>query len=157
MSHLRISLLLVACAAPSPAPIRTAAPSPLLAPAAPVAADPKACGELGCQEYSSAEKAFAQVLAEEPRVLALGEAHAQKGSEGVASTAKRFGEQLLPLLRGRATDIVIELLIADGKCGKPVEEHVAEQQRPVTENQAASNQNEFIELGTLVCTEAAKP
>ena len=79
-------------------------------------------------------------------VLALGEAHAQKGTEAIPSTAKRFAEQLLPRLVGRARALVVELLVSDGKCGGQVEQRVAGQQRPVTENQAASNQNEFLTL-----------
>jgi hypothetical protein len=169
MSHLRISLLLVACAAPAPAP--TVAPAPVSppvsstsAPAAPATAsssqapaEAKPCGALSCLEFPSAEKAFARVLEEQPRVLAVGEAHAQKGTEAVASTARRFEDRLLPMVRGRASDIVIELLIADGKCGKKVEERVAEQQRPVTRNQAATNQNEFVELGTVAKRQGTAP
>ncbi len=79
-------------------------------------------------------------------MLAVGEAHAQKGTEAIESTTSRFGERLLPRLKGRATDLVIELLIASGKCGR-VEQKVQEQQRPVTENQAATAQNEFVTLG----------
>jgi hypothetical protein len=169
MSHLRISLLLVACAAPAPAPGVAPAPVSLAVSSAPAAAAPassptaqapaeaKPCGALSCLEFPSAEKAFARVLEEQPRVLAVGEAHAQKGSEAVASTARRFEERLLPMVRGRASDIVIELLIADGKCGNEVEERVAEQQRPVTQNQAATNQNEFVELGSVAKRQGTTP
>ena len=90
-------------------------------------------------------------------MLAVGEAHAQKGSEAVSSTAKRFGAQLLPIVRGRASDIVIELLLANGSCGKKTEERVAEKQKPVTENQAATNQNEFVELGTVAKKQGTEP
>ena len=79
-------------------------------------------------------------------MLAVGEAHAQKGTEAIESATHRFGERLLPRLKGRATDLVIELLIASGKCGR-TEQQVREQQRPVTENQAATAQNEFVTLG----------
>jgi hypothetical protein len=78
-------------------------------------------------------------------VLAVGEAHAQQGTEGIASTTSRFSEQFLPHLAGRARALVVELMLANGKCGQ-VEQRVAEQQRPVTKPQAESNQNEFLEL-----------
>jgi hypothetical protein len=85
------------------------------------------------------------VLAEAPRVLAVGEAHAQ--SEGPkASSTRRFMDGLLPQLAPRATDLVIELWLANGSCGK-VEKKVAQQQSAVTAPQAAGNQNEFLELG----------
>jgi len=86
------------------------------------------------------------VLARKPRVLAAGEAHAQKGTEAIPSATRRFAEQLLPRLAGRASDLVIELMIASGKCGK-AEQKVQEQQRPVTQNQTATAQNEFVALG----------
>ncbi|HET9933170.1 MAG TPA: hypothetical protein VFQ35_20845 [Polyangiaceae bacterium] len=179
MRTLGLSVLLVACAPAAPAPPSAPVPRSSAAPvattpgaaatptpAAPVTSAPssgaatpsaKPCGELACLEFPSAEGAFERVLSEEPRVLAVGEAHAQKGSETVASTAKRFGEQLLPLVRGRASDIVIELLLANGSCGKKTEERVAEKQKPVTENQAATNQNEFVELGTIAKKQGTMP
>jgi hypothetical protein len=81
-------------------------------------------------------------------VLAIGEAHAQKVKNGasVASSAKRFTEQLLPRLSGKASDLVIEIWVVTGKCGN-VEQRVEKQQAPVTQNQAATNQDEFLAMG----------
>jgi hypothetical protein len=162
---LRLFLLALASAcAPGPAPSRTPAPvsaassRPASAPTAspsgktpltPAPADPNAgvpCGGLGCLRFRSAEAAFEHVLAEKPLLLALGEAHAQQGTESIPSTVNRFTQQLLPRLVGRARALVVELLVSDGKCGGQVEQSVAEKQRPVTEHQAASNQNEFLSL-----------
>ncbi len=106
------------------------------------------CGALGCRWFDSPQQALAEILKTSPRVLAFGETHAQRDSEGVASATSRFTQQLLPMLRGRASDIVLELIVADGTCGKKTEEKVAEQQRPVVEPQRATNQNEFFTLGT---------
>jgi hypothetical protein len=99
-----------------------------------------------CRLFDTAEAAFAAILAEHPDVaiLALGESHAQRGSEGVASTTKRFTEQLLPKLDGRATDLVLELWVADPACSKKKVAAVADKQREVTEKQAEGNQNEFV-------------
>jgi hypothetical protein len=120
------------------------APSTAASSAPTVAGEP--CGALNCRQFDSAEQAFAAVLAEKrPRVLAIGEAHAQRGVD-VPSTTKRFTEQLLPVLADRASDLVIELLESSGKCGQ-AEKKTAEAQKPVTKNQAASNQNEFLTLG----------
>jgi hypothetical protein len=107
-------------------------------------AAPLFCGE-GCGAFKSAEAAFDHVLARSPRVLAVGEAHAQKGTEGIPSATRRFAESLLPRLRGRASDLVIEVVVTAGQCGK-VEQRVAEKQRPVTQNQAPTTQNEFVSL-----------
>lgn len=106
----------------------------------------RACGALGCQRFESAAAAFDAVLATSPRVLGIGEAHAQKGSASVASSTARFMNELLPRLAGKASDLVIELWVAAGNCGT-VEKEVAERQKPVVEAQAATNQSEFVELG----------
>ncbi len=104
------------------------------------------CGDLQCKAFASSEAAFDYVLGEQPRVLAVGEAHAQSDGPGGASSTKRFMDQLLPRLAPRASDLVIELWVANGSCGK-VEQKVATQQKAVTAPQAATNQNEFMELG----------
>ncbi len=104
------------------------------------------CGDLGCKAFSNAAAAFDFVLAENPRVLAVGEAHAQSDGPKSASSTRRFMDGLLPHLSPRASDLVIELWLANGSCGK-VEKRVAQQQTAVTAPQAATNQNEFLELG----------
>lgn len=163
-------LLLSACAArvpagngpapagtlPAPAGLDGARPPPRLVTSPPAAASsgpgPRApfreCGELACKAFPDAAAAFDYVLAEQPRVLAVGEAHAQREGSGaeVSSSTKRFMDALLPRLAPRASDLVIELWLANGSCGK-VEKHVQEQQNAVTAPQAASNQSEFVELG----------
>jgi hypothetical protein len=86
------------------------------------------------------------VLLEQPRVLAVGEAHAQSSGPKLPSSTRRFMDGLLPRLAPRAADLVIELWVANGSCGK-VEQQVKKQQEAVTAPQAAGNQNEFMELG----------
>ncbi|MEI9953553.1 MAG: hypothetical protein WDO74_32375 [Pseudomonadota bacterium] len=116
---------------------------PVAAP--PQAAEPRACGALDCLAFATPQGAFEYVLRTQPRVLAIGEAHAQEGSAGIRSSTRRFAEQLLPLLSGRSKHIVIELLLAN--CEAKTVERAAETQAPVTEHQAKSNQNEFLTLG----------
>lgn len=122
-----------------------AAPSGL---GAALPAGPFPCGALTCRSFESPTKALGWVLEQDkPRVLAFGESHAQKGSEKVRSTTSHFTEELLPLLEGKASALVLELWVADGKCGKEKEKKVAEAQKPVTSAQAESNPNEFVKLG----------
>jgi hypothetical protein len=132
-------------APPANGPPTTAAVPPPAEPAAAPTAF-RACGELACKAFPTATAAFDFVLAESPRVLAIGEAHAQSDGPKSASSTRRFMESLLPRLAPRATDLVIELWLANGSCGK-VEQKVAEQQTAVTAPQAGTNQNEFLELG----------
>lgn len=79
-------------------------------------------------------------------MLAIGEAHAQSDGPKSASSTRRFMDALLPRLAPRASDLVIELWLANGSCGK-LEKQVQKQQEVVTAPQAANNQNEFLELG----------
>jgi hypothetical protein len=105
-----------------------------------------ACGER-CWRFESNEDAFSWVLARSPRVLAIGEAHAQKGTEAIASATKRFTDTMLPLLEERATDLLVEAWAGDPRCQKEVKA-VAKAQKPVTQAQAQSNPNEYVALGT---------
>ncbi|WP_437989935.1 hypothetical protein [Sorangium sp. So ce145] len=126
-------------AAPPPPTPQAAAPTAFPAPAP--------CGALGCLAFDTPAQAFARVLESGPRVLAVGEAHAQQGSEGIPSTTRRFTELFLPGLAGRASDLIIELWAVDPRCKKEQVARVETEQRAVTQGQAAQNQNEFLALG----------
>jgi hypothetical protein len=149
-------LIFTACGSQSRTPIPAQAPAthPLPAPVTasarptptePAKATPRACGALDCLAFSTPQHAFEYVLQQQPRVLAIGEAHAQEGTTGIRSSTRRFAEQLLPLLSGKSKHIVIELLLAN--CQAKTVERAAQTQAPVTEHQAKSNQNEFLTLG----------
>ncbi len=159
-----IALACVSCRrersdAPAPAMSASTASTAPTAPTAPrvlvpvpVPAGVARCGELDCLSFADSSStagavaAFRYVLAHEPRVLGLGEAHAQKGSEAIASSTKRFTEALLPELQGKTAGLVLELWLGEPKCGKVVEV-VREQQKPVTRTQAKTNPNEIVALG----------
>lgn len=98
------------------------------------------------KRFATAEEAFTFVLAKNPQVLAVGEAHAQKGTEAIASSTKRFTEAFLPLVAPTSSDVVVELWAPDPKCMKEVKA-VASAQKPVVEAQAETNQNEYQTLG----------
>lgn len=100
-----------------------------------------------CHRFATVADAFRWVLAREPAILAVGEAHAQKGTEAIASATRRFTETLLPLVARRASDVVVELWAPEPRCMKAVEQ-VASAQRPVALAQAETNQNEYVTLGT---------
>lgn len=78
-------------------------------------------------------------------MLAIGETHAQKGRSSAPSSTKRFAEDFLALVAPTSKNLVLELWVADGACGKQ-EKVVATQQQAVTAPQAESNQNEFVSL-----------
>jgi hypothetical protein len=104
------------------------------------------CGPLECSFYDAPEAALLTLLALEPRLLAVGEAHAQKGEGRGSSVAKRFTERLLPALEGKASDLLVELMLPPKGCAKKAEV-VREKQAPALAPQADTNQNEYLALG----------
>ena len=105
------------------------------------------CGGLGCTLYASPAEAFERALAERPLVLGVGEAHPLRGTERIEPAVRRFTRDFLPLLRGRASDLVVELLLPNAAC-ETASTHARKQQRVVTEHQATSDQSDFVALGT---------
>jgi len=106
------------------------------------------CGDMPCTLYDSPEAAFARVLEDRPAVLAIGETHAQRDFDG-ASTTERFAEKLLPVLRGRSKDLVVELWVGNPSCNtaqKRAMKQVASAQAEVTASQRPKNQSEFVAL-----------
>lgn len=135
---------------PSGAATATAAASPLpsaTASSRPLPPDGTPCGNLGCQTFTTPRAAFEYALRDSPRVVAVGEAHAQKAAGNVESATRRFARDLLPALAPRVKGIVIELLAPDRRCEKHEAQAVAERTKPVTAPQAETNQSDFIALG----------
>lgn len=101
---------------------------------------------ISCFRFHSEEEAFRWVLAHDPAILSVGEAHAQKGTEGVASATKRFTDTMLPLLADRASDLLVEAWAPNAKCNREVKA-VAGAQKPIQDAQAKTNPNEYLNLG----------
>ena len=104
------------------------------------------CGPLDCRVYESAATAVQRAIEGQPLIIGFGEAHAPKDSAGVESSAARFADTLLPILRGRASDLILELMLPPQGCPKPVESAKARQQ-PVIEQHADTDQGEYVRIG----------
>jgi hypothetical protein len=98
-------------------------------------------------QYDSPREAFLQALAAagDPLVLGLGEAHAPKGAI-VPSAAKRFTGELLPVLAGRASDLLLELMLPPRGCVDAVAE-VRREQEPATSRHAEADADEYVMMG----------
>jgi hypothetical protein len=105
------------------------------------------CGDLDCAQYETPREAFVQALAAavDPLVLGIGEVHAPAGAL-VPSAARRFTEDLLPTLDGRASDLLLELMMPPTGCTDAVAE-VRQAQAPVTSAHAEGAQNEYLAMG----------
>jgi hypothetical protein len=138
-------VLLAACdrhSGSAPAAPASAIASPSSSPAGPGAVS---CGALECTQYASARDAFLDAIGGAPLVVALGEAHALQGAT-VASAAKHFSEELLPLLAGRASDLLVELMMPPTGCA-PTAIEVRRSQAPATSRQADTNRGEYVTMG----------
>jgi hypothetical protein len=114
---------------------------------APSAAPPAdECVAPGCRVFDTPADAFRAILETRPLIIAIGEAHAQKGTEAIPSSAKRFTGELLPLLEGRASDLLVELMAPPAGCKKTAEV-VATKQKVVTEKQTETAQSEYVVMG----------
>lgn len=104
------------------------------------------CGALDCRQYDSLREAFSDALAGDPLVVAVGEAHAQRGT-AVPSSAHHFKDELLPLLAGRASDLLVEVMNPPTGCAKTTEV-VRGKQAVVAQKQAPSDQGEYVAMGS---------
>jgi hypothetical protein len=125
-------------AAPGPAPSDAASASPAIRRGVP-------CGDLACAQYDSPADAFREVIAGDPLVLGVGEVHAPRGAS-VPSAATRFAGALLPTLAGRASDLLVELMMPPAGCTDAAAA-VRAQQRVVTSHQAEADQDEYLQMG----------
>jgi hypothetical protein len=114
------------------------------------------CGNADCHVFGDAKQAFRTVLAPNPRILGIGEAHALADAQGVDSATRRFTRDLLPLLKGRATDLVVEVLLPNPRC-KAATQAAKKEQKVVTDRQAPTDQNEFVALGTAALALGIRP
>lgn len=120
-----------------------ASPPPALAAQGATGTD---CGALGCRLFDSPEDAMRAALAGNPLVVAVGEAHALAGTEHIDSSARRFTRDLLPELKGRASDLLLELMMPRGDCKAKTEE-ARTAQKPATRGHAESDQEEYVAMG----------
>jgi hypothetical protein len=109
-------------------------------------ADPShpGCGEMACTLFTSEAKAFAAVLEAHPSILAIGEVHQTNATSKIRSAIKRFTESMLPLLKHKASDLIAETWVAEGKCGEEEEQAVADIRE--TTERPAETEDEVLTL-----------
>jgi hypothetical protein len=147
---LAIALQPFACdksAPPKPTPSPSIALS--LSPSASASVAPPAfvaCGALDCRAYADLATAFDATLVNDPLVVAVGEAHGKKGFEQIDSSAKRFTQEILPGLEGRASDLLLELMAPAQGC-EQAKKGTSEKLAQIGKDQAVEAPNEYVVLG----------
>ncbi|HQK18914.1 MAG TPA: hypothetical protein PLJ27_15755 [Polyangiaceae bacterium] len=139
----------------SPTPVASASAS-ASASMASLPAGATACGPLRCLHFETPEDAFRFVLSFQPLILAIGESHAKKDKAAVASAAKRFTDTLLPFLKDKASDLVVELMAPNPSCKKTTQQ-VKKSHEVVTQQQAPTAQNEYVLMGERARTLGVVP
>lgn len=126
-----------------------AGPAPhdaLAPPVVPPVVEP--CDPFTCLRFPTAAAALLHVLElDAPEALGVGESHARAQSEHIASATARFTSELLPAIAERSEALVVELLAPPSDCRRETRERVAQEEREITEGQASTNQNQFLQLG----------
>jgi hypothetical protein len=83
-----------------------------------LAAKPAALPEPRARAIPSVNGAIEELLARQPRVVAFGEIHQTTASLKVPSSLKHFEDEILSVVAPRASDLVVETWVTEGKCGK---------------------------------------
>ena len=104
------------------------------------------CGELECWLFGSPRAAFRKVLEAKPKILGVGEYHEIEGERRVRSSLAHFTRSLLPELRGRVADLVVETWVTTGNCGQ-VEKQATEKIEETTQRpESTANELETMLL-----------
>jgi len=106
-------------------------------------------------EVTTPAAALERVLASRPLVLAVGEYHQTEATARVASAVKRFSDQMLPALAGRAGDLVLETWVASGRCGQAEQRATAEIDQ--TTQRPEATEDELLGLLARAKAEGIRP
>jgi hypothetical protein len=99
---------------------------------------------LRARAIASVPAALEELLARRPRVVAFGEIHQTTASLHVPSSLKHFSDELLGVVAARASDLVVETWMTEGKCGQTEKAVVANVQK--TTQRPAQTENEVVTL-----------
>lgn len=92
--------------------------------------------------FATAAEAFAALLRYEKtvEVIGFGEYHQTKGATDVPSSLERFTAEILPLLEGKASDLIFETWAASETCGEREREVVGDVQETTQRPNATENE-----------------
>jgi len=111
--------------------------------------------ELRAHPIPSVSEALATLLARGPRVVAFGEIHQTTASLRVPSSLKHFTEELLAVVAPRASDLVVETWVTEGKCGKTEKAVLAEVKK--TTERPVQTEDEVVTLIKRAKAAGVKP
>ncbi len=134
----------VSCGDHREAPVPKEAPSPIPGPPEEAPPPPKASG-MSVATFPTAGGALQHILRKsDPAVVGFGEFHQKTGTAATLSALERFSRELLPVIAGRTSDLVVETWVSTGDCGK-AEKRVTQNVDKVSER-PAETENETVKL-----------
>ncbi|MGI5862933.1 MAG: hypothetical protein ACOX6T_12850 [Myxococcales bacterium] len=143
--------LVLAAPAPSPTAATPAAPQAAKKPAkgrkaSRASAAKVDCGPFECWLFDSPREAFRKVLENNPAILGVGEYHEIEGERRVKSSLAHFTASMLPELKGKAGDLVVETWLVSGTCGEVEKKATAEIEATTKRPQSTANELETMLL-----------
>jgi hypothetical protein len=96
------------------------------------------------QFFATPSEIVTRLLARKPRLVAFGEYHQLEGGARVASSVKRFGDEMLAAIAPSASDLVLETWVTEGKCGATETNAVAKVEETIQRPQ--TTEDELITL-----------
>jgi len=107
------------------------------------------------QLLPSVAEALTELLAKKPRVVAFGEIHQTTARLGVPSSLKHFSDELMAVVAPRASDLVVETWVTEGKCGKTEKVVLAEVKK--TTERPQQTEDEVVTLLKRAKAAGVKP
>jgi hypothetical protein len=105
--------------------------------------------------YESLAAAIKPLLMRKPWVIGVGEYHQTKGRRKHRSAIKRFTLDLWPLLATRASDLLVETWVTEGRCGKQEKRIVQKVEK--TTQRPQKTENQIISLLKAAKRKGVKP
>lgn len=91
-------------------------------------------------QVATPAQALDRMLASSPSVLAVGEYHQTEATASVHSAIERFSRQMLPGLKGRGSDLVLETWMVQGGCGEAEQKATAEIEKTTQRPEATEDE-----------------
>jgi len=120
-----------------------------------LAAKPAGLPEPRARAIPSVSGAIEELMARQPRVVAFGEIHQTTASLKVPSSLKHFEDELLPVVAPRASDLIVETWVNDGKCGKTEKAVIKDVQK--TTERPVQTEDEVVTLIQRAKAAGVKP
>jgi hypothetical protein len=100
--------------------------------------------KISFKSYDSPVEALEDVLKEKPKIIGIGEYHQNQENSKIPSSMQRFTNEMLPVLKDKVSDLLLETWIVDKKCGEVEEKAVTQMDQ--TLDKPETTEDELVSL-----------